>query len=178
MAHERRAATEEPEAELLRELYAQFGATILGFARGWVHDPARAEDVLQETMLRAWRRPQALAGDQQSQLAYLLTLARNVIIDGWRREQRRPRLADDDEGLHTAGVDHEADRVLDEWLIEEAVRRLSPDHRAVIQELYFNERSVDEAAAVLRIPAGTVKSRGYYAVRALRAVFEEMGVSR
>ena len=66
-----------------------------------------------------------------------------------------------------------ADRLHPE--IREAVRALSEDHRRTLIETHFRGRSVSEAAAVLGVPAGTVKSRTYYALRALRAALEEKG---
>jgi RNA polymerase sigma-70 factor (ECF subfamily) len=72
----------------------------------------------------------------------------------------------------------EADRAVEAWTIAEALERLSPAHREVLVECFYRGRSVAEVAAVLGIPAGTVKSRTHYAVRALRLVLDEMGVTR
>ncbi|CAI7976683.1 hypothetical protein FRAHR75_2830002 [Frankia sp. Hr75.2] len=69
-------------------------------------------------------------------------------------------------------------QAIEEWVVAEALGRISPAHRAVVQELYYEGRSVREAAARLALPEGTVKSRAYYAIRALRDAFEEMGVGR
>jgi RNA polymerase sigma-70 factor (ECF subfamily) len=63
------------------------------------------------------------------------------------------------------------------WTIAEALGRLSMPHREVLVECFYRGRSVAEAAAVLGIPPGTVKSRTHYAVRALRLVLDEMGVT-
>ena len=71
----------------------------------------------------------------------------------------------------------EADRVLEAWLIEDALRALSVEHRAVLVETFYRGRSVAEAATVLGVPAGTVKSRTYYALRALKGVLAERGVT-
>nr|WP_255502934.1 sigma factor-like helix-turn-helix DNA-binding protein [Mycolicibacterium sp. CH28] len=65
---------------------------------------------------------------------------------------------------------------LERILIGESLRRLSPDHRQVITALYLDDLTVAEAAERLDIAVGTVKSRSYYALRALRAVFDEMGL--
>jgi RNA polymerase sigma-70 factor, ECF subfamily len=63
-------------------------------------------------------------------------------------------------------------------LVAEALRRLSAEHRTVVEQLYFLGRPVAEVGRLLGIAEGTVKSRAYYAVRALRSVFEELGVTR
>ena len=67
---------------------------------------------------------------------------------------------------------------MEAWTIAEALGQLSPAHREVLVECFYRGRSVAEAAAVLGIPPGTVKSRTHYAMRALRLVLEEMGVTR
>lgn len=101
-----------------------------------------------------------------------------MITDLWRAGERRPRLVNDDAALARAPSDDEVDRVVEAWSIADALGRLSPEHRAVGKALFFEDRSVADAAARLGVPEGTVKSRSYYAVRALRAACEEMGVLR
>ena len=75
-----------------------------------------------------------------------------------------------------AHTDDRSDELLMTWVVADAVTHLSAEHRAVLQECYFNGRSVAEAARRLGIPEGTVKSRTHYALRALRLALEEMGV--
>jgi RNA polymerase sigma-70 factor, ECF subfamily len=71
-----------------------------------------------------------------------------------------------------------AEDLLRKVIVSEALRELSPAHREVLNETILRDRTVNEAAEVLGIPVGTVKSRVYYAVRALRLVLAERGVSR
>ena len=65
--------------------------------------------------------------------------------------------------------DH-AQQVVNEMAVLGAMDRLSAEHREVLVEMYYRGRTVNEAAKALRIPPGTVKSRSYHAMRALRAV--------
>lgn len=74
--------------------------------------------------------------------------------------------------------DDETDRTVEAWLIAEALGRLSPVHREVLIECFYQGRSVAEAASRLGVPPGTVKSRTHYALRSLRLVLEEMGVTQ
>jgi RNA polymerase sigma-70 factor (ECF subfamily) len=136
-------------------------------------DSARADDVVQETMLRAWRSPQVLDQSQGSARAWLLTVARRIVIDDWRARSRRAEsiVADPPERL----VSDQADRTVDSLLVTAAMKRLSADHRAVLFECYHRGASVAEAARTLDIPPGTVKSRTHYALRALREALQEMG---
>jgi RNA polymerase sigma-70 factor (ECF subfamily) len=167
---------------LIRQLYAEHAGVLLGYARRLLGgDTGRAEDVVQETLLRAWRHPEVLerAERQESSVrGWLVTVARNIVIDAERARRVRPREVEATTTAAAAAVDDPAfDRVLLAHELADALTSLSAEHRAVIDELYFGDRTVAEAAATLRVPEGTVKSRAYYGLRALRAACEERGVS-
>lgn len=98
------------------------------------------------------------------------------MIDNYRRSQRRPAETLEGEPARQAGVMERVDGLLNRVLIEEALLRLSKEHRDVLVALHYRRFTVNEAAAHLNIPSGTVKSRAYYAVRALRTILDEMGV--
>jgi RNA polymerase sigma-70 factor (ECF subfamily) len=162
---------------LLRALWDEHASPLLSFAmrltggdRGW------AEDIVQETMLRAWQHPQALDPRRGPLRPWLLTVARRIAIDQHRARQARPPETGDDALLTLPGGD-DIDRALESWLMADALRSLTPAHREVLLETYFAGRSVTQAADVLGVPAGTVKSRTFYALRALRLALEERGVT-
>jgi RNA polymerase sigma-70 factor, ECF subfamily len=139
------------------------------------HDRARAEDVAQETMLRAWRNLSRLDDSQGSVRAWLFTVARNIVIDEWRsRRTRAELLLADVPDVAEAG--DRTEQLVQSWVVADALARLSPDHRAVIGECYYRGASVAEASRRLGVPEGTVKSRAHYALRALRLALQEMGV--
>jgi RNA polymerase sigma-70 factor (ECF subfamily) len=167
-----------PDEELMTALYTEHYGVLLSFVSRYVRDRHRAEDLVQETLLRAWRHIGQLDTDTGRTRSYLLTIARNVVTNAWRAEQRRPRLVADDAAVATAPSADSVDDLVEGWLISEAMERLSADHQAVVRAVYYEGRSVADAARDLSVPEGTVKSRAYYAVRALRTVFEEMGVLR
>ncbi|MDH6223234.1 RNA polymerase sigma-70 factor (ECF subfamily) [Streptomyces sp. MJP52] len=164
-----RGTTAEHElARLQREHGRPLFALLLRLCDG---DRQRAEDLVQETLVRAWQNPDALHDDAfDSVRPWLLTVARRLAIDARRARQARPAEVGD-AVLENARVcaDH-ADRSAAMLDVREAVRRLSPEHRDVLVLVYFRGASVAEAAAALGIPAGTVKSRAYYGLRALRRV--------
>ena len=139
------------------------------------HDRARAEDVCQETLLRAWRNASVLDESQGSVRAWLFTVARNIVIDEWRTSRSQHEVAVPEVPENRDEVDH-TDQLLTSWLVAEAVTSLSADHRAVLLECYYRGASVAQAAHRLGIPEGTVKSRTHYALRALRLALQEMGV--
>jgi RNA polymerase sigma-70 factor, ECF subfamily len=164
------------DEQLLRALHDQYAAPLWSFAvRLTGGDRARAQDVVQETMLRAWRRPAVLDQEQGSARAWLFTVARRIVVDEWRSARSRHEVSVDEPPERVAG--DQVDAMLDQWVVAEALDRLTPEHREVIVECYYRGRSTAEAAEVLRIPVGTVKSRGHYALRALRLAMEEMGVT-
>lgn len=165
------------EDQALRLLYEQHAAPLLAYAtRLSGGDRGRAEDIVQETLLRAWRHPEALDPERGPVRSWLFTVARNVAVDAHRARRARPNEVGDEALALVPAVD-EIEHALDSWLIADALATLSPDHRAVLVETYYRGRSVSEAAAVLGIPAGTVKSRAFYALRALRLALEERGVT-
>ncbi|MBX6371083.1 MAG: sigma-70 family RNA polymerase sigma factor [Acidothermus sp.] len=167
--------------ELIRALYEQHGRVLFGYVLRLVDgDRGRAEDIVQETIIRAWRHPEAVGRDPQAIRPWLFTVARNLVVDAYRAARVRPQEAGADGlALVAAGDDvpTEVDRALEAWEVADALNSLSPDHRRVLVETYYRGRSVAEAAAVLGIPQGTVKSRTYYALRALRLILEERGVT-
>ena len=171
------APVSSAEDAALRLLYEQHAAPLLAYAlRLTGGDRGRSEDIVQETLLRAWRHPEALDPDRGPVRSWLFTVARNVAVDAHRARKARPPEIGDDALALVPAVD-EIEQALDTWLVSDALATLSPDHRAVVVETYYRGRSVAEAAAVLGVPPGTVKSRTFYALRALRLALEERGVT-
>lgn len=164
------------QVDLMQELHDEHAAALWGYCLRLTNgDRARAQDVVQETLLRAWRSPKILDQAQGSARAWLFKVARNLVIDEWRtrRAQLEVTTAEPPE---SAPVGDQTDQLLESWVVADAVSRLSQDHRLVLMECYYRGLSVAEAARQLDIPEGTVKSRTHYALRALRLALEEMGV--
>jgi RNA polymerase sigma-70 factor (ECF subfamily) len=164
----------DDQNELLRALHDEHAAALQNFV---VHltngDRGRAEDVVQETLLRAWRNPKVLDQSGGSARAWLFTVARRIVIDEWRSRRSRPELITAD--LPERHSDDPAGPIVDRVLIDAAVQQLSPEHRAVLTECFLRGASVGQAAQNLGIPAGTVKSRTHYALHSLRATLHQMG---
>ncbi|BCJ65169.1 sigma-70 family RNA polymerase sigma factor [Polymorphospora rubra] len=175
----RGGAITDRDAQLLRALHDEHADALLAHAlRLTGGDRQRAEDLVQETLLRAWRHPEALDPSRGPVRGWLFTTARNLAIDAWRRRTARGGEVVTDEVPEPPPTVDEADRAVEAWTVAEALARLSPAHRDVLVECFYQGRSVNEAAARLGIPPGTVKSRTHYALRSLRLVLEEMGVTR
>ena len=162
---------------IVTALYQQYREPLMTFVmRLTAGNRAQAEDVVQETMLRAWREAGKLDLSEPSLMPWLTTVARRIVIDDHRRRQARPIEMADAELANLPTEDHTAatDRRL---LVADALRALSPLHRQVLDETILRDRTVNQAAEVLGVPVGTVKSRVYYALRALQVVLAERGVS-
>ncbi|MFI9158906.1 sigma-70 family RNA polymerase sigma factor [Kitasatospora aureofaciens] len=160
---------------LIRTLYEQHGGALLAYAVRLTGDRAAAEDAVQETLIRAWRNPEALTEAQGSVRGWLLTVERNLITDRFRARAARPaEVAEVSEATATVPVESDhAEGVVETLVMSQALDRLSPEHRDVLRSIYFQRLSVTEAAEQLGIPAGTVKSRAHYALRALRRSYTD-----
>ena len=167
-------AQREPSREqLMREVHRTHAKPLYRFLlRLTLGDHEAAEDLLQETMLRAWRKLDLLATDIPALRPWLFTVARNVAIDGARARQARPTAVGDGDLSWIISPFDAFDGFLTAQTLRQALHKLSPDHRTVLAELYYRGASVAEAAARIGVPEGTVRSRSYYALRALRSIIE------
>lgn len=170
----RAADDERAIAALYREYHRPLFSLV---ARATGGDRQWAEDVVQETMIRAWRSIDRLDPDGGSLLPWLATVARRIVIDDRRRKNTRPPETGEAELEALPDVGDGLEDLLRTILVTEALKELSPAHREVLNETILRDRSVNQAAEALGIPVGTVKSRVYYAVRALRVILEEKGVT-
>lgn len=161
--------------DLLRAVHAAHGPALERYVARLTDDPAQAQDVVQETLLRAWRHPEVLERPEGSVRAWLFTVARNLVVDELRSAHHRRELASAE--VPDRGEADATQAVLDAWLVADALVSLSPEHRAVVVDAYYHGRSVAEMASAHGVPPGTVKSRMHYALRALRLALQEKGVS-
>jgi RNA polymerase sigma-70 factor (ECF subfamily) len=165
-----RSAPDADEA-LVTSLYVEHGRILLAYVTRLTGDRQLAEDIVQETLLRAWRHAGTLTEEKGSIRGWLLTVARNIATDKARARMARPAEVHED-AAPPVSVDH-SDDVVNSIYVLEALQSLSPEHRAVLVEVYYGGKTAAEAAEVLGVPAGTVKSRTYYALRALRLALQE-----
>jgi RNA polymerase sigma-70 factor (ECF subfamily) len=157
-------------------LYASYREPLLTFVlRLTGGDRQHAEDVVQETMIRAWREARRLDLSEASLMPWLTTVAKRIVIDDHRRKQARPAEAGD-AMLPELPVEDDTAATLQRLMIIEALKELSTAHREVLNETILRDRTVNQAAEALGLPVGTVKSRVYYALRALHVVLAERGV--
>ena len=160
----------------LAELYEAHGPVLLKFLLRLTHgDRRNAEDILQETMVRAWRHPEAHTADGGWSRSWLFTVARRIAIDHMRATRSRPtEIWDEHLGERSDDDDH-FDRQIDINEVRAVMASLPIRFREVLIELYFLDRSVAQAAESLGVPVGTIKSRTFYALRALQEALHARG---
>ena len=161
--------------EAVRAAYSAHANELYGMALRYLDDSGLAEEAVQETFVRAWRSAERFDPRLGTLRAWLFGILRHLIIDLARSRSSRPRLTD---ALSAAEQAHpqtdDFDSLLSAWQVEEALRRVSPDHRFVIEQTYYRGRPAAEVAAELHIPVNTVRTRLFYGLRALRVVLEEL----
>ena len=163
----------------LQALYAAHAAPIHAFAFRATGDAQAAEEIVQDTFVRAWRSLDRFDPQRADLRSWLFAIARNLTIDHHRRTAARPSTPTAQDQLERqAGGWSDIDRAMEVWQVAEALAQLSPAHRAAIVEIHLRGASVAETAEQLGVPPGTVKSRVYYGLKALRLALEETGAVR
>jgi RNA polymerase sigma-70 factor (ECF subfamily) len=127
----------------------------------------RADEIIQETLLRAWRHPEVVDGHAETIRPWLFTVARNVATDLWRTQSRHDDIIESRPQDRPSAVDG-IEQAITALYVRGALAQLKPEHRQVIIEIYYLGRSAPEVAELLNIPEGTVKSRTYYGLRHLK----------
>ena len=166
-----------PDAAL-RAAYEAHGPELYRFARRALGDDGQAEDAVQEAFVRAWRASDRYDPARASQRTWLFAILRNVVIDQVRARRVRPAVAAAEPLLARAGDadrDDAIEQALVGWQVEAALAALAEDQRWVLIEVHWRGRPYAEVAADLGIPEGTVKSRVYYGLRAMRTALEDGG---
>jgi RNA polymerase sigma-70 factor (ECF subfamily) len=160
-------------------LFARHHMRIFRFVLRLVKDETIAEDLIGEVFLDVWRQAGRFEGRSQVS-TFLLAIARNKAFSALRK--RREDSLDDD----VAGqIEDEADdpevtvqKVDKGAALRACIERLTPEHREVIDLVYYHEKSVEEVAAIVGAPEATVKTRMFYARKRLSELLKAAGIDR
>ena len=159
----------------LEELYRLYSARLYGLGLRLLPDRGMAEELVQETFLRLWRSAERFDPERGSVRTFVFTIARRVAVDLLRRPASRPLATA--EPHESAIPDGEAfDALLLRLDVRDALDALSPKHREVLEMMLDEDLGRSEIAMRLSIPVGTVKTRVFYGLRALRLELEERGI--
>jgi len=154
----------------MQTIYDLHSAALLRTLLNWTYgDWQAAEDLMQETMVRAWKHLETLNADPQTLRPWLFTVARRIAIDRFRARVVRPPETEPEQLDEAVDPAEPLERLLDRTTVVGALRELSEVHRTALVQVYLMDRTVPEAAAELGVPEGTVKSRLHHGLRAARA---------
>jgi RNA polymerase sigma-70 factor, ECF subfamily len=170
------AAAQLSDDEFVRELIVRFGRGLSAFVIGLTGDRDRAEDIVQLTLIRAWRSRDKLAGSGDSARTWLYTVARHLVIDDYRARSARPVLLTSE--LHAVEQSNDTDCVTLSVAIDQALATLTEAQRPVVRYVLLQHRTTAEVARILRVAEGTVRSRLHYGMQALRKALDVTQTSR
>jgi RNA polymerase sigma-70 factor (ECF subfamily) len=166
-----RAVAAGDRGKPMRELYDRYASRIYGLGVQLLADRGLAEELVQETFVRLWRSAARFDPDRGSPSTFIYAIARRLAVDLWRRPSSRPLALDT-----PSPDDDQIDRVLIRLDVRDALDSLSPAHREVLELSYREHLKQAEIAQRLGIPLGTVKTRCFHAMRALKAALDQRGV--
>ncbi|ROR72608.1 RNA polymerase sigma-70 factor (ECF subfamily) [Bogoriella caseilytica] len=153
----------------LADAYDQHGGEIFGFAINAVRDRGVAEECVQETFLRAWRARERFDPSRGALRTWLFTIARNVITDSYRRDARIPEPVEAGHMSQRSAPERDpADRLM----AMEALASLSVEHRQVVVAVHLLGLGYAEVSDSTGVPVPTLRTRTFYALRALRRYLE------
>jgi RNA polymerase sigma-70 factor, ECF subfamily len=167
------------DQQALAELYQRHGRIVLAQINLMAGDRAVSEEILQDTMLAVWRGAGSFRGDS-SVRSWLIAIARRQARDRLRRHRMRTVGDDALAGQPSAapGPEHVALDRAEVTEVAAAMRALAAPHREVLGLVFGSGLSLREAAGVLDVPVGTVKSRLAAARTALARRLDEEGSPR
>lgn len=159
----------------LEELYRRYAGRLYGIGLRLLGDRGLAEELVQESFVRLWRTADRYDPARGSVAGFVGVLARRIAVDLWRRPSSRPIGPGGGNGGGGAALD-QLDAVLEGLVVQDALDALTPAHRQVLELSYGRGLTQSEIARRLGVPLGTVKTRSYYALRAMKLALEERGV--
>jgi RNA polymerase sigma-70 factor (ECF subfamily) len=154
--------------EMFDAIYAEHASALRRFAAGLAGDHSNAEDVVQETMLRAWRHHEMLGKQCGNVRSWLFTVAGRVAIDQHRARRARPAEIANPAMLAYWAAPDEIDGAITRLDLAAALNSLHPRERDLLAAHYLRDHNIAEIAAAQHVPVGTVKSRLARARQALR----------
>jgi len=163
----------------VRLAYDAHGGELYRYAVRATGDEGSSQDIVQEVFLRAWRSADRFDPELASLRVWLFAIARNVVVDHHRAVGARPwlrGLTDQPDDARQPVAEH-SEQLVHDWVVEEALERIGAEHRQALTETYLRDRPYADVAAELGIPVGTLRSRVFYGLKALRVVLDEMEVT-
>jgi RNA polymerase sigma-70 factor, ECF subfamily len=158
----------------VRDLYELYGQRLYAYALRLSSDRTTAEDVTQETLVIAWRTASQFRGEGRL-LTWLLGIVHHCTMKALRRAARPIGPLEDDVAANAPSPEEQAQALETGQRIRQGLQELSADHRTVLELVFYQGMSLNEAAEICRCSPGTVKSRLSYARKHLRGVLSRSG---
>jgi RNA polymerase sigma-70 factor, ECF subfamily len=163
----------------MRTLYGRHNVRVFRFVLRLIGDESKAEDIVSEVFFDVWRQAGRFEGRSQVS-TWILAIARYKAISVLR--QRKDDVIEDDV-VEAVADDSDNPQVSLEKkdtgiLLQKCLRQLSPEHREIIDLVYYHEKSVEEAAEIVGVPRNTVKTRMFYARKRIAELYEQAGGQR
>jgi RNA polymerase sigma-70 factor (ECF subfamily) len=167
---------QQQDQTVIGELYDAYSGALFGTVLRIVQSKELAEQVLQDTFLKAWRNGSHYDESKGRLFTWLLNIARNTAIDATRTAhfQHSQKTAGIDTLVYMPGTDAVNP---DHLGIRELVGKLDEKYRTLIDLIYFKGYTQEEAAEETDIPLGTIKTRLRYAISELRTLFGDSGIA-
>jgi RNA polymerase sigma-70 factor, ECF subfamily len=159
--------------EPVAELYRRYGARLYRFGVHLLGDSGLAEELVQESFVRLWRTAGRFDVSRGTVAAYLFVIGRSIAADLRKRPSSRPLMPVDEEQV-PAQPDN-SDRLLDSLAVQDALASLSAAHREVLMLVHGEGLTQTQIAERLGLPLGTVKTRMFHGLRALKTALVERG---
>ncbi|SNS55825.1 RNA polymerase sigma-70 factor, ECF subfamily [Tardiphaga sp. OK246] len=161
----------------MHTLYARHNVRVYRFVLRMLRDTSAAEDLVSQVFLDVWRTASQFEGRSQVS-TWLLSIARFKALTALR--QRKYEDIDQDDVVEIADQadtpEASLDRSRTSAILRACVAKLSPAHREIVNLVYYHEKSVEEVAGLIGIPASTVKTRMFYARKQLADLLKTAGI--
>jgi RNA polymerase sigma-70 factor (ECF subfamily) len=168
------------DAKALERLFARAQTRVFRFLMRMVKNQAIAEELLNEVFLSVWQNAHRYEGRSEP-LTWMLSIAHNKAISAMRKKTEMLGIAEESARVLAAeddAPDIAAQKLDKRTKIRACIAELSPDHRTILDLVYYQEQSVAEAAEILGIPEATVKTRMFYARKKLSELLLARGIDR
>jgi RNA polymerase sigma-70 factor (ECF subfamily) len=160
------------ETQALEKLYAQHGLSLLNYLMGMLRDAALAEEVLQNVMLSVWKAAGNFRGESKVR-TWLIAIARNHAINSRRKRALHAVELHEEERDHKTGPMEAVIRDSERDQVRAAIRMLPEEQQETLELVFYHGLSGAEAAAVLGVSEGTIKSRLHRAKAHLKELLQE-----
>jgi len=163
----------------LQQLYSRHHVRIYRFALRFLNDEAAAEDTVSEVFIDMWRQAERFEGRSQV-TTWLLAIARNKALSMLRRRSNEELDDEVAEFIEDPSDNPEVAMLKSQRasVLQDCLTQLSPAHREIVDLVYYHEKSVEEVAEIISVPANTVKTRMFYARKRIGELMAAKGINR